>query len=298
MKIGIIGGGAIGLLIAAYLSSTCEVTIYTRRKTQADLLNERGLRMIKNGDERIVPIRAWAAGYEKMQADVFFVTVKQYDMVHAIELCNQWTDGGTFVFLQNGMGHVSLLSQLKAQCIAVGTVEHGAFKKDDRTVEHTGIGKISIALFQGDTGPLKQLLDVSSSDFPIEFEHNWQQLLTNKLVVNAVINPLTAMLRVPNGELVKTKEYKKMMELLFSEICLALSLPDENEARERIVRICERTANNRSSMLCDLENGRMTEIEAILGYVIAKGKEKGVQTPICQFLMNAVKGMEGRGFNG
>ena len=49
MRIGIIGGGAIGLLFANYLSENHDVTIFTRTKEQAELLNRDGLNFIVNG---------------------------------------------------------------------------------------------------------------------------------------------------------------------------------------------------------------------------------------------------------
>ncbi|WP_027408236.1 2-dehydropantoate 2-reductase [Anoxybacteroides tepidamans] len=294
MKIGIVGGGAIGLLIAAYLCDRHDVTIYTRRRSQAALLKQEKLRLIKADCERVIPVRAVQIDQEDIKADVVFITVKQYDLADVIERCQQWPEEATLVFLQNGMGHIRLLSALKQRNIAVGVVEHGALKHDDRTVEHTGIGKINVSLFNGYFGLLKQLLDDPIPDFSINCENNWQGMLTKKLIVNAVVNPLTAILRVRNGELLRVAEYKKMMRMLFSEICTVLTLHDKKEAWDHILSICEKTANNRSSMLSDLEQGRKTEVDAILGYVVDQGEERNIPTPLCRFLFHAVKGMEGR----
>ncbi|MBB5323788.1 2-dehydropantoate 2-reductase [Anoxybacillus tepidamans] len=297
MKVGVIGGGAIGLLVASYLHEQYDVTIYTRRQEQADLLNRQKLRLIKHGNEQNIPVRAIPFGWERVEADLLFITVKQYDLAHVIEQWNEWSETATLIFLQNGMGHIRLLSQLKQRNVVIGVVEHGALKRDDRTVEHTGIGKITLSLFQGQFGRLKRLLNASIPDFPIGYEEDWYGMLTKKLVVNALVNPLTAVLRVRNGELLNVHEYKEMMRLLFTEVCAALALSNGEEAWEHIVRICEKTANNRSSMLSDLEQGRKTEIEAILGYVMEKGNERNIPTPLCQFLFHAVKGMEGRDWN-
>jgi 2-dehydropantoate 2-reductase len=296
MKVGIIGGGAIGLLIAAYLHNEYDVTVYTRRKVQADFLNAQGLSLIKNGEQRLIPIQAVPFGQKTIKDDVLIVTVKQYDVAHVIEKCNEWSQAETLIFLQNGMGHVRLLSQLKNRNIVLGVVEHGAFKHDDRTVEHTGIGKTLLSLFQGQLGKVERLITTSIPDFPFLYTSDWYEMLTKKLVVNAVVNPLTALLRVKNGALLEVSEYKAMMELLFSELKHVLTLSDE--AWEHIVSVCKKTANNRSSMLTDIEQGRKTEIEAILGYVIDKGQERDVPTPLCQFLFYAIKGMEGEKRNG
>jgi 2-dehydropantoate 2-reductase len=296
MKVGIIGGGAIGLLTASYLHNEYDVTVYTRREMQANLLNEQGLRLIKNGQQRLIPIKAMPLGQEKITDDVLFIAVKQYDLAHVVEKCKEFSHTETLIFLQNGMGHVRLLSQLNNRNIVLGVVEHGAFKHDDRTVEHTGIGKTLLSLFQGQLGKGERLITTAIPDFPFLYASDWYEMLTKKLVVNAVVNPLTALLRVKNGDLLEVSEYKTMMELLFSELKHVLTL--SNEAWEHIVSVCKKTANNRSSMLTDIEQGRKTEIEAILGYVIDKGQEHDVPTPLCEFLFYAIKGMEGEKRNG
>ncbi|GGJ55038.1 putative 2-dehydropantoate 2-reductase [Anoxybacillus voinovskiensis] len=295
MRIGIIGGGAIGLLLAAYLSPYFEVTVYTRRQEQADRLNEQQLRLCKQGREQRIRVRAALFGAEKVQADVLFITVKQYHLSDVLSQLTNVPSTTTLLFLQNGMNHLRLLSQWKERNIVLGVVEHGALKHDDCTVEHTGIGKMTLSLFQGTLGQAEKLLDGKIPYFPIEYTDDWQTMLTDKLVVNAVINPLTTILRIQNGELIRIQEYTEMMKQLFAEVCDSLALSNRESAWHRIVAICEKTAANRSSMLSDIEHRRKTEVEAILGYVLEEGKKRGVATSLCQFLFYAVKGMEKHG---
>jgi len=292
MKIGVIGGGSIGLLLAAYLSPHFDVTVYTRRQEQANRLNEQHLRFCKQGTEQRIRVRAASFGEQAVQEDVLFITVKQYDLSAVLSHLKNVPSTTTLFFLQNGMSHLRLLSQWKERNIGLGVVEHGALKHDDCTVEHTGMGKITLSLFQGKLGQVEKLLDCQIDSFPIEYTEDWHAMLTNKLVVNAVINPLTAILRIQNGELLRVREYTEMMKQLFAEVCESLALSDRESAWQRIVAICEKTAANRSSMLSDIEHGRKTEVEAILGYVLEEGKQRGVATSLCQFLFYAVKGME------
>nr|WP_066327213.1 2-dehydropantoate 2-reductase [Anoxybacillus amylolyticus] len=295
MRIGIIGGGAIGLLLAAYLSPHFEVTVYTRRQGQANRLNEQQLRFCKQGTEQRIHVRAALFGEQAAQEDILFITVKQYDLSAVLSQLKNVPSTTTLLFLQNGMSHLRLLSQWKEQNIVLGVVEHGALKHDDRTVEHTGMGKMTLSLFQGRLGQVEKLLDGKIPHFPIEYTDDWRTMVTNKLVVNAVINPLTAILRIQNGELVRVPEYMEMMKQLFAEVCESLALSNRESAWQRIVAICEKTAANCSSMLSDIKHRRKTEIEAILGYVLEEGKKRGVATSLCQFLFYAVKGMEKHG---
>jgi 2-dehydropantoate 2-reductase len=295
MKVGIVGGGAVGLLMAAYLHRMYDITLYTRRQSQADLLNKNGLRFMKDRKEKTFFIKAKHIEQSEMNEDVVFVAVKQYDLPKLASSANRLQNIPTIIFLQNGMGHLPLLSQFNNRNIVLGVVEHGALKHDDRTVEHTGEGKINLAVWKGEIGEARCLIEQSSSHFPFLFKEDWHEMLAMKLAINAIVNPLTALLRVENGQLLEVNEYRIMMQLLFSELKDVLSLPNEQKVWENIVRVCEKTANNRSSMLKDIEQGRQTEIDAILGYLIQRGKSMNIQTPLCEFLLYGIKGMERRG---
>jgi 2-dehydropantoate 2-reductase len=297
VKVGIVGGGAVGLLMAAYLHRMYDITLYTRRQSQAALLNKNGLRLMKDRKEETFFIKAKHIEQSEMNDDVVFVTVKQYDLPKLASSVNRLQNVPTIIFLQNGMGHLQLLSQFNNRNIVLGVVEHGALKHDDRTVEHTGEGKISLAVWKGEMGGAQRFIEQSSSHFPFLFKKDWYEMLAMKLAINAVVNPLTALLRVKNGQLLEVNEYRIMMQLLFSELKDVLSLSNEQQAWENIVHVCEKTANNRSSMLKDIEQGRQTEIDAILGYIIQRGKSMNIQTPLCEFLLYVIKGMERRGIS-
>ncbi|MBR8644936.1 hypothetical protein KEH51_12925 [[Brevibacterium] frigoritolerans] len=80
-------------------------------------------------------------------------------------------------------------------------MEHGALKHDGNTVEHTGLGMTRIASFSGELEQLS-LVNERIDHFPFTKSEDFHSMLMDKLVVNAVINPLTAILGVENGGLI------------------------------------------------------------------------------------------------
>ena len=98
-------------------------------------------------------------------------------------------------------------------------------------------------------------------------------------MVNAVINPLTAILSVPNGELVTNFSYEQLMDMYVDELAVILRIQNVADMREHVKQVCRITAGNRSSMLKDLENGRQTEIDAILGYVLHEAQQTRARLP-------------------
>lgn len=289
MKVGVIGGGAVGLLLAGYLSTTHEVTVYTRTKEQASVLSKKGIEIEGEYPFHAKVFRATnRANYEE---DVLFVTVKQYHLHTVVEKL-QTLPSRTIIFLQNGMSHIAYLERLKHHDLVLGVVEHGALKRNERTINHTGIGRIVLAPFHVKNMLILEQLQEKIERFPIDTTNNWYTLLAKKLLANAVINPLTAIWDVRNGELIGNDSFRQAMEQLFDEVWAVLQLSGKEEHLEYIKTICRKTANNRSSMLKDLDEKRQTEVEAILGFLLHEANEKHVSLPLATFLFHTIKGLE------
>ncbi len=293
MKIGIIGGGSIGLLYAYYLNQSFPVTIYTRTSEQADSINRDGLRMERGSDnQQQTFVKAAVIDDWNGNEELTIITVKQYQLpsiFNKISLIPRMQ--GALLFLQNGMGHLKTLQNLPVQDIYVGSVEHGAYRAGANLVRHNGEGITRLALFKGNITCLRKFVDQSLTSFPVKQESDYYEMLVQKLVVNAVINPLTAVLKVPNGELIANPHYYHVLESIFSELTVVLDLEEKNEYFQHIIAVCKKTAQNRSSMLKDIEQNQETEIEAILGFVIEEAKTKGLHAPIVTTFYRLVKGM-------
>ncbi|MEZ4769664.1 MAG: ketopantoate reductase C-terminal domain-containing protein [Caldilineales bacterium] len=118
-------------------------------------------------------------------------------------------------------------------------------------------------------------------------------LLWSKVVINAAINPLTALLRVPNGELLARTDARALMAEAALEAAAAgrarglhLTFEDPVLAAEEVAR---RTAANHSSMFQDILRGAPTEIDAICGAVVEAGEQTGVPSPVNRTLWRLVR---------
>ncbi|GGB45077.1 putative 2-dehydropantoate 2-reductase [Lentibacillus populi] len=282
MKIGVIGGGSIGLLISAYLSDGHEVTIYVRRQEQKQVINEYGIRLAHQRE----PLSVSALLTEELaKEDCLFICVKQFQVANITPLFNKHQS--PIIFLQNGMGHVDLLRDIQAQ-VFLGIVEHGARKINDHTVAHTGKGGIRVASYNGDRSLLEMMVSKwDRPDFPIELEDDWLSMLGKKLVVNAVINPLTALFGVPNGDIITNPYISTIALELCREAADVLGL-DFSEQWNHVKEIASNTKENMSSMWKDIEEGRQTENEAISGYLLHHANH---DIPFTQFAYNSIKAL-------
>ncbi len=294
--IGIIGGGSIGLLFAAYLSELrINVKIYTRTKAQARKLNREGLILRKGKVVKKYDVEAVVCSeVEQFDDEVVFVAVKEYHLQKIFPHILKSSDKmKSVVFLQNGMGHVKLLNRLtcKIDNIFIGIVEHGALKKSDNEVCHTGEGELKIGCYQQKSVLSYNLWNaLNTVKFSTSQHENWLEIMEKKLVVNGVINPLTAIFNVRNGMLIKNSYYFQLMKKLFEEISLVIKCNDNDW--DNIVKICEKTAQNQSSMAKDIIDGRQTEIDAISGFILEKADEQGLSLPNNLFVYNSIKGMQ------
>jgi 2-dehydropantoate 2-reductase len=136
---------------------------------------------------------------------------------------------------------------------------------------------------------------LKSSHFNVHVVEDAQSLVWGKLVINAAINPLTAILRVPNGRLLETPSARKLMGALANETArvaeaenVQLPFPDPVAAAEDVAR---RTSANHSSMLQDVLRSAPTEIDAICGAIVKLGQGHEIETPANRACWKLVKAM-------
>ncbi|WP_214875358.1 2-dehydropantoate 2-reductase [Exiguobacterium sp. CH10] len=269
-RIGIIGNGAVGLLMASLFADDYEVTVYGRSGSPEKILITRT--GMTNGSA-YVSLQS-SATLEETDQDLFFVTTK----AHQVEQATARLSGAVPVFIcSNGIAH---LDYAKQHGFHLGVVEHGVTKQGN-TIEHRGLGRIRI-------GSMTGLLPITLQDSSLQviWEEDIEQVVIEKLFANAIINPITALCRVPNGSLVNAP-YREIAHSIYEELTPLFS---KRVSYTYIESIIERTAENRSSMLRDLEEGRPTEVDAILKPVIEKAEQMKISLTVIPLLHKLIIG--------
>lgn len=286
MRIGVIGGGSVGLLVSVYLSRGHHTTLYVRSEHQKQVINQYGVWL----DRHTATFPRGLLANELQQEDCLVICVKQYQLEGVLDLLAVFNVKVPVVFLQNGMGHVDQLYKLKNP-VMLGVVEHGAKKLGDNLVSHTGHGCIKLASYNTEVDQLKNMIEkLHQDDFGIKFQTDWRTMLGEKLVVNAVINPLTALFNEINGEIVKNSYIRTLAKGLCYEACQVLGF-SAHEQWVKVEKTANNTANNTSSMLKDIREQRPTEIDAITGYLV---RHADASIPYTMFVYNSIKALEGK----
>lgn len=297
-KILIVGTGALATLFAARLAqSGHQIIMLGSWRAGMDALRKDGARLIDvDGSEQRCAVQVIDDPRACRGIKHVLVLVKAWQTERVAEqLTECLAEDGLAVTLQNGHGNRETLAQsLGVQRVALGTTTTGATLLGPGLVRAAGEGITSIEWHQA-IGPLEAAL--KSAKFNVNIVDDAQSLIWGKLVINAAINPLTALLRVPNGKLLERPSARDMMEALARETAkvaeaekIDLPFPDAVIAAKEVAL---KTATNHSSMLQDVLRGAPTEIDAICGAVVKIAQRHNIATPVnwaCWKLVKAIAG--------
>lgn len=133
-------------------------------------------------------------------------------------------------------------------------------------------------------------------------------MLRKKLAINACVGPITALIDCPNGALYGNMSANRIIRSVCSEAAEVFAAQAEAEAansrpvhkswvtalsrralEEATMSVLRATSRNYSSMLMDVRNGKVTEIEYINGYLSRAGSALGVETPTNVMLMELIR---------
>ncbi|MEM5530560.1 2-dehydropantoate 2-reductase [Gammaproteobacteria bacterium AS21] len=233
--------------------------------------------------------------------DKLIVCTKSYQTVQAIESIRQHiSDNAIILLLQNGMGQHEQVAQLLAkQYVIAGTTTQGALLVDARSVRHTGAGSALFGYWRTEQQKninnhqqvFKQLTAIG-----MQYHQHIQQVLWDKLAVNCVINPLTAIYNCRNGALNNENDILQHATSIANEVDLisqALGFYNPaNSTLQRALEVAHLTAQNYSSMQQDIEHQRKTEIAFINGYLQAQAQQLNIDCPYNDSVIRQVSQLE------
>ncbi len=299
IKIGIIGAGAIGTLFGYKLAASSSVTMLDVQRDIVAAIKRDGLRL-GSGDARRVG--ATCDPRDLVGVEVLFIFVRATDTLRALRPFNGELNPATaIVSLQNGIGNEEAIKTALGGHIplVLGATTESALTVSSGAALLVGEGKT--VLGSGGASPetcnrIARMLDdagISASTVYDIRPHLW-----GKLIANAAINPVAALLDRPNGVVLEDANAGEVARSLAQEAATVASavriqLPF-SDPWSYVRTIVEQTASMRSSMLFDLDTGAKTEIDFINGAVVATGRRAAVPTPYNETIVRLVKAREAR----
>lgn len=250
-----------------------------------------------DGTRHLVPVSV--KKYEEAQPvyDLVIVLVKSYQTRSAAllakDLLNPASALGKVLTLQNGYGNLELLQEIVgADKCSAGVSQQAALVLRPGHVKDAGKGTTFLPLSSA-----PEIADLfRQAGIAVEQQADVDSLIWGKLAINAGINPLSALLHLRNGQLPENPRNLKWMTGIAKEVekvahAKKIKLPYK-DMEAMILKVCLESAENRSSMLSDVERGGETEIDAICGAVIREGERHGIPTPLNKKIYGLVKQAE------
>ena len=292
MKIIVLGAGAIGSLYGAKLSKYNDVTLIGRQQ-HVDEINENGLK-IAGMEDNVYRLKA-ATKIESIEENtLILLTTKVYDSRNAIEgIENLIRDDTTILCLQNGLYTEDIVKDVvKDKCrVLRGISNIGAAFLEPGVVQYNSPGYTVIE----NSEISDEVIDAfTESDLGGDVSKNIKYEEWKKLIINCVINPISAKEGVKNWE-VADEKYDEQKRQIVDE-CLRVAEKDgvtfEGINFVEMINDMIRESKNISSMQQDILKGKKTEIDYLNGIVVELGRKYGIECSVNEDWVRVIKGME------
>ncbi|MBD8475984.1 putative 2-dehydropantoate 2-reductase [Pseudomonas sp. CFBP 8770] len=286
----VLGAGSLGTLWACRLARAgLPVHLLLRNAARLRAYREAGgLRLIEDGQASLHCLPATDVAADGPIARLL-LACKAYDAQAAIaSVAARLAPGAEVILLQNGMGSQQAVAEMlpQARCIFASSTE-GAYRPADFQAVFAGQG----FTWLGDAGPVglaepaALLADLERAGIAHQWTANVHSRLWRKLALNCAINPLTVLYGCRNGGLA---DHHDEVATLCAELARLLGACGQTDAalelHQEVQRVIQATAANYSSMYQDVEQGRRTEIDYLLGYACKAALERHCEVPHLQAL--------------
>jgi len=301
-RIAVVGAGAVGGYFGGMFARAGAPIVFIGRKHFAEAVNSKGLVLDRlHGQERISALAAVEMSNVR-DCSLILLSVKANDtLATAKEMASFVRRDVTVVCLQNGVDNADQVRAV-ANVAAVPAVVYVAVSvPESGRVKHLARGDLIVGPPSEETTYLADVF--ARAGIPCRISDNIQGELWLKLLRNCALNAISALGHVRYGQIVQSEDARKLMEQIVDEVlsvarAAGVVLPgvDNRESgMAAAMELATQMADAFSSTAQDLNRGRLTEIDALNGYISRRGAELGIPVPVNHALFTLVKFAEQTG---
>lgn len=295
-KIAVVGAGAVGGYFGGMLARAGAPVVFIGRPVFADAVKRDGLLLDTARFKEKLKVEASTELAAARAAEIVLFCVKTTDTAAtARELAPLLAKNALVVSMQNGVDNAEEIHAASGLHALAAAVYVAASVPAPGVVKHVGRGDLVV-------GPKNQATERVASVFgragvPCKISDHLATELWTKLVWNCGLNAISALGKATYGDIIANDDARQLVEgAVFEVIFVAKSagvrLPmfeDPKAAMVGAYKVAESMAATRSSTAQDMMRGKKTEIDSLNGFVVRKGRELGVPTPINHALFTLVK---------
>jgi 2-dehydropantoate 2-reductase len=295
-QIVMVGAGSVGGFFGAHLAkNNRNVSFLLRSKTLA-AVKQNGLTVRSATGTFTVHPTAASDPRELPRPDLIILSVKAYDLDEVMaQLDPVLTDRTVILTLQNGVDTEDrLIARLKRDCVVGGVAFIYSKIAAPGVIDHYKKGAVAIGELMGHKSPrLLAIADIfKQAGIPCQLAEDVRKSKWEKMCWNCVFNPLTV---IVDDKVAKTLEHPEMLRVIHqiveevAAVAAAVKVPLSPDMAEKVVRWTQEIRDIHTSMYDDWKAGRQTEIDYLNGFIVRKGRELGIPTPVNEALTAMIK---------
>jgi 2-dehydropantoate 2-reductase len=303
MRLLVLGAGAIGGYFGGRLAAAGnDVTFLVRPKRRAQLEQD-GLRITSPAGDLTIPVKTVAAEELKPAYDVVLLTCKSYDLPSAMESIAPAVAGECAVVpMLNGMAHIDLLcARFGGRNVMGGTCSISVALDPNGVIRHANqLQRIAFGELDGRTTERARALAGAFAKTSLEWELA-QDILQNmweKITFLSVLAATNCLFRATIGEINRASGGPEAIERALNAN-FEIARREGHPVRPAAVEFARKTLINpastlRGSMLHDLESGSRVEADHIIGWMLSRARQHGVDDTVLSMAYTALKAYEAR----
>lgn len=298
MKIAIMGAGGVGGYYGGLLAQAGHEVVFIARGSHLSALREKGL-MVKSvlGDFSVAPVWATDDPSQAGGADLILITTKTYHTDEAARAIQPMLSPETVVVsLQNGVDAADRIGAVVGTDHVLGGVTwlSAAVESPGVIGQYSQFRRIVLGELDGRVTPrLEAVLEAfRATPATVEAAADIAQVIWTKFVFISAISALGALTRVALGDFRQVPEARTALTEALSEVAAvagAHGVSLESDIVSKTLAFIDSAAPDiRPSMQRDIEAGRVSELESMVGVVVKLGRELAVPTPVMRLAYAAL----------
>ena len=299
MRIAVMGTGGTGGYFGGLLARAGEKVAFIARGAHLEAIRKKGLaiKSVLAGDFTVSATATDNPG-DIGPVDFVLFCVKAYDNAVAAEQIRPLIGPETVVLsVQNGIDNEQQIGEVIGPNHIVGCVSYvsSTIESPGVVAQTGGPGTIVFGEMHGGTSDRTEALQstLQNSDITAELHPDIQAALWQKFIGICGVNGVTALTRLPMGEIVACRETHNLMRETMQEVeavarASGVNLP-EGCVDQSMDFFSNVEPSVRGSMYYDLAAGRRLELDVLNGTVVRLGNKHGIPTPINFAIYAALK---------
>lgn len=296
MKIAILGTGAIGGLLAAIFDKNgCDVSCIDREEN-IPIFFEIGIKLESNFFGDFVSKPKFISELD-FRPDILFLTVKAPFLQNALRsVALKLLENTAIIPLLNGIEHVDLLKERFGKNIIAGTIGCvEVYSREPGEVTHASKNAPCVTLFSGDDAwkkeKAKEVADLlRQNGLEVAMMDNERNVLWEKFLRLSALAALTSASCKNLGLLRSDPKWRVALEDFLKEAeMIARADGASVEMASALKHLDAAPASLKSSLQKDLELGKPSELDALVGSVLRMGEKFHISCPTIQNVLNIIK---------